>query len=235
MAHSQYRHFPSQAEEGAKAVILPIGSPDRMGCFTVQVKLTCALVRDLDEAIKEVKLLVEHEEKSSQRITELEALCKMLREDTKRLEEEKATLEGMVESRDELLMEITRETGLDHMGDDEDDEEEEVDADDGGDAAAPPAAAPPPPMPPATAPEEINEGGPVEVILEQEASVPHEVVQVDAEPEMPQLGLYHALPRDYEEDLSRMEDDFDDLDDELNEGRSDMDKWLPDDGSNDKD
>jgi hypothetical protein len=65
--------------------------------------------------------------------------------------------------------------------------------------------------------------------------VPHGVVQVDAEPEMPQLGLYHALPRDYEEDLSRMEDDFDDLDDELNEGRSDMDKWLPDDGSNDKD
>jgi hypothetical protein len=50
------------------------------------------------------------------------------------LEEEKATLEGMVKSRDELLMEIARETGLDHMGEDEDDEE---DADDGGDAAAP--------------------------------------------------------------------------------------------------
>jgi hypothetical protein len=32
-----------------------------------------------------------------------------LREDTQRLEEEKATLEGMVESRDELLLEITRE------------------------------------------------------------------------------------------------------------------------------
>jgi hypothetical protein len=52
-----------------------------MGCFTDQVKLTCALVRDLDEALKEVKLLGEHEE-SSQKITELEALCKKLREDT---------------------------------------------------------------------------------------------------------------------------------------------------------
>jgi hypothetical protein len=42
-----------------------------MGCFTDQVKLTRALVRDLDEAIKEVKLLGEHEE-SSQEIPELE-------------------------------------------------------------------------------------------------------------------------------------------------------------------
>jgi hypothetical protein len=40
------------------------------------------------------------------------------------LEEEKATLEGMVKSHDELLMEIIRETGLDHMEEDEDDEEE---------------------------------------------------------------------------------------------------------------
>jgi hypothetical protein len=31
------------------------------------------------------------------------------------LEEEKATLEEMVESRDELLMEIARETGLDNL------------------------------------------------------------------------------------------------------------------------
>jgi hypothetical protein len=99
-----------------------------MGCFSDQVKLTRALVQDLDEAIKEVKLLGEHEEDSSQKITELEALCKKLREATQRSEEEKATLEGVVKSRDELLMEITRETGLDCMGEDEDDEEEEEDA-----------------------------------------------------------------------------------------------------------
>jgi hypothetical protein len=35
------------------------------------------------------------------------------------LEEEKATLDGMVESRNELLMEIARETGLDCMGETE--------------------------------------------------------------------------------------------------------------------
>jgi hypothetical protein len=60
------------------------------------------------------------------------------------LEVEKATLEGMVKSCDELLMEIAREMGLDRMGEDEDDEE---DADDGGATGAPPAAAPPPPAP----------------------------------------------------------------------------------------
>jgi hypothetical protein len=63
MAHSQYCHFPSRAE-GAEAVILPAEGHDHMGCFTDQVKLTRALVRGLDEADKEVKLLGEHEEES---------------------------------------------------------------------------------------------------------------------------------------------------------------------------
>jgi hypothetical protein len=144
MAHSQYRHFPSWAGNGAEAMILPVGGHGRMGCFTDQVKLTHALVWDLDEAVKEVKLLGEHAEESSQKIIELEELCKKLREDTQLLEEEKATLEGMIESHDELLMEITREMELDRMGEDEHDEE---DVDDGGDAAAPLAAAPPPPTP----------------------------------------------------------------------------------------
>jgi peptidoglycan hydrolase CwlO-like protein len=53
-----------------------------MGCFSDQVKLTRALVQDLDEAIMEVKMLGEHEDESSQKITELEAPCKKLREDT---------------------------------------------------------------------------------------------------------------------------------------------------------
>jgi hypothetical protein len=194
-------------------MILPAGGRDHMGCFTVQVKLTCALVQNLDEAVKEVKLLGEHEEESSQKIIELEALCKKLREDTQRLEEEKATLEEMVESRDELLMVITREMGLDGMGEDEDEEEEEEDADNRGYAAAPPTTAPPPPVPPATMPEEINEEGPMEVIPEQEALMPHEVIMAEAEPEVAQLCLYHALMRDYEENPLRLEDDFDDLDD----------------------
>jgi vacuolar-type H+-ATPase subunit I/STV1 len=107
------------------------------GWLTDQVKLTRALIKNLDEAVKEVKLLGEHEE-SSQKITELEALCNKLREDTQRLEEEKTTLEEMVEAHDELLMEIARETGLDRMGEDEDEEQE--DANDGGDATTPPTA-----------------------------------------------------------------------------------------------
>jgi hypothetical protein len=82
------------------------------------VKLTRALVRNLDEAIKEVKLLRE-------------------------------------------------------------------DADNGGDAAAPPTAAPPPPAPPATVSEEINEEGPIEVIPEQEVLMPHEIIMLEAEPEVP--------------------------------------------------
>jgi peptidoglycan hydrolase CwlO-like protein len=120
----------------------------------------------LDEAVKEVKQLGEHEEESSQKITELEALCKKLREDTQRLEEEKATLEAMVESHDELLMEIARKIGLECMGEDDEDEEEEEDADDRGDATSPTNAAPPPPAPPVATPEEVDTKGPVEMIPE---------------------------------------------------------------------
>jgi hypothetical protein len=135
------------------------------------------------------------------------------------LEEEKATLEGMVESHDELLMEVTRETRLNRMGEDEDDEEKEEDADDRGDATAPP-----PPTPPAATPEEIDEEGPVEVSPEQEAPMPHEVIPENAKPEVPQLCLYHACMRDYEENPLKLEDDFDDLDDDPSEDHSDMDE-----------
>jgi hypothetical protein len=73
---------------------------------------------------------------------ELEALCKRLEEDAQTLKEEKATLEGMVESHNKLIMEITKKTGLDHMGEDAKDEEEDEDANDGGDAPTPPILAP---------------------------------------------------------------------------------------------
>jgi hypothetical protein len=49
-------------------VVLPAGDHECMGCFTDQVKLTRALVRDPNKAVKEVKLLGEHEEESSQKI-----------------------------------------------------------------------------------------------------------------------------------------------------------------------
>jgi hypothetical protein len=148
---------------------------------------------------------------------------------------EKATLAEMAESRNELLMEIARETGLDSMGGDEDEEEEEDDTDDGGDTAAPPAIAPPPPAPPTIVLEEIDEEGPVEVIPGQAAPMPHKVILADAKPEVPLLRLYHALLRDNEENPLRLDDDFDDLDNDSNEGRSDVDEWFPEDGSNDRD
>jgi hypothetical protein len=44
--------------------------------------------------------------------------------------------------------------------------------------------------------------------------------------------LEDLCKRNYEESPPRMVDDFDDLDDDLNEGRSDMDEWFPEDGSN---
>jgi hypothetical protein len=81
MEHSQYHHFLSRAQE-AEAVVLPTIDHGRIGCFADQMKLTCALVRDLNEVIKEIKLLGEHEEEASRKITELEALCKKLREET---------------------------------------------------------------------------------------------------------------------------------------------------------
>jgi hypothetical protein len=220
MAHSQYRHFPSRAEEGAGAVILPAGGHDHMGCFTDHVKLTRVMVQNLDEAIKEVKLLGEHGEESSRKITELGALCQRLRDDTQRLEEVKATLEEMVESHDELLMEIARETELDRVDEGEEGEEEETDNE--GDVAAPPAAAPPPPAPPVIIPEEIHEEGPMETIPEQEDLKPHEVTTTEVESETPQHHLYHALMRDYEEDPHRLEDDFDDLDGYLEGDRSNV-------------
>jgi hypothetical protein len=116
MEHLQYHHFPSLTREGAEAVVMPAGDCDCIGCFIDQVKLTRALVLDLDDTIKEVKLLGGHEEESSQKITELEALCKRLREDARKLREEKTTLEEMVESCDELIMEMAEECGLNRLG-----------------------------------------------------------------------------------------------------------------------
>jgi chromosome segregation ATPase len=192
MEQSQYHHFPSRAREGAEAVVMLAEDRDHIGCFIDQVKLTHALARDLDEAIKEVNLLREHEEESSQKIIELEALCKRLKEEAQKLKEEKTTLEGMIQSRDELIMEIAEEYELNHMGENDDDEDD----DDKRNTIAPPA-----PMP-AAVPEEI---------VEEEALVengPHEL-----------------------DDL----DDLYDLDDDPNEGCSDMDGWFPEDGSNDRD
>jgi hypothetical protein len=54
----------------------------------------------------------------------------------------------------------------------------------------------------------------------------NEVISADAKPKMMQPHLYHALMRDYEESPLRMMDDMDNLDDDPNEGCSDMDEWF---------
>jgi hypothetical protein len=115
--------------------VMPAGDRDHIGCFTDQVKLTRALVRDLNEAVKEVNLLGEHEEESSQKITELETLSKRLREDTQRLREERTTLEGMIQSHDEMILEMAEEYGLNRMGENDDDEDD----DNEGNIVAPPS------------------------------------------------------------------------------------------------
>jgi hypothetical protein len=40
MEQSQYHHFLSRTREGAKAVVMPAGDHDHIGCFADQVKLT---------------------------------------------------------------------------------------------------------------------------------------------------------------------------------------------------
>jgi hypothetical protein len=194
MEQSLYCHLLSRAWEGVEDVVMLAGDRDHIRCFADQVKLTHALVWDLDKAIKEVNLLGEHEEESSQKITELEALCKRLREDAQKLKEEKTTLEGMIQSHDELIMEMAEEYGLNRMGENDDDEDE--DDDDEGNTITPPTPAP------TAVPEEI---------IEEEAPMENDPQELD--------------------DL----DYLDDLDDDPNEGHSDMDEWFPQDGSNDRD
>jgi hypothetical protein len=149
-------------------MVLLMENRDHDGCLADQVKLTRALTWDLEEVVKEIWQLGDHGEEASRRITEVEALCKQKEDAAKKLKEEKATLEGMALSCDELLMEMA---GLNCMGegDKEDDSDEEEDDDNGGHAAAPPTIAPPPvAMPPAATSEVIifeEEEDPMEMVL----------------------------------------------------------------------
>jgi hypothetical protein len=73
----------------------------------------------------------------------------------------------------------------------ENDDEEDDDDDDEGNVVAPPALA--------AVPEEIiEEEALVEMVPKQEASVAHEVILADAEPEPPQPHLFNMIRRDYE-------------------------------------
>jgi hypothetical protein len=100
----------------------------------------------------------------------------------------------MIQSRDELILEMAEEYGLNRMGENNDDEDE--DDDDEGNAVAPPTAAP--------------------------ATVPEEIVKEE--------DLVENGPQELD-DL----DDLGDLDEDPDEGRSDVEEWFPQDGSNDRD
>jgi hypothetical protein len=153
-----------------------------------------------------------------------------LREDAQKLKEEKTTLQGMIQSHDELIMEMAEEYGLNRMGENDDDEDD----DDKGNAIAPSAPTP------AVVPEEIiEEEALVEMVPEQEAPVAHEMILAYAETKSPQPHLFNMIMRDYEESLPWMEngpeeldylDDLNDLDDDPNEGCSNMDEWFLEDG-----
>jgi hypothetical protein len=95
----------------------------------------------------------------------------------------------MIQSHDELILEMAEEYGLNRMGENDDD----VDDDDEGNAVAPPAPAP--------------------------AAMPEEIVK---EEDPVENG-----PQDL--------DDLGDLDEDPNEGCSDVEEWFPQDGSNDRD
>jgi hypothetical protein len=88
-----------------------------------------------------------------------------LREDAQRLREEKATLEGMIQSHDELILEMAKEYGLNRMG--ENDEDEDEDDDHEGNAVTPPA-----PVPAAVPEEIVEEEDPVK-------NSPHELDDLD--------------------------------------------------------
>jgi hypothetical protein len=100
----------------------------------------------------------------------------------------------MIQSHDELILEMAEEYGLNRMGENDNDEDE--DEDDEGNAIAPPAPAP--------------------------TAMPEEIVEEEDPMENGPLEL---------DDL----DDLGYLDEDPNEGRSDVEELFPQYGSNDRD
>jgi hypothetical protein len=126
-------------------------------------------------------------------------MCKKYAEDAQKLREEKTKLEGMVESRNELISEIVDKYGYNRNDEDADDEDD----DNEGNATIPPAAAPPAGVPEVIT---VNKEDPVEMVPEQEAHEVHEVILVDVEPVLPHPRLFNVITRDYEESPSRILD-----------------------------
>jgi hypothetical protein len=111
-----------------------------------------------------------------------------LREDTQKLKEEKTTLEGMIQSRDKLIMEMAKEYGLNRMGENDEDEDD----DDEGNAVAPST--------PATVPEEIIEK---EALVEngpQELDDLDDLDNLDDDPNEVHSDMAEWFPQDWSND-----------------------------------
>jgi hypothetical protein len=157
------------------------------------------------------------------------------------LKKENLTMELIVQSCDELILEIDSEIRLDRIGEDDNKDKDDDDNDDGGDTAAPPttaplpAAAPPADATPATTALELDVEEEEEdlelLILEREPPKALEVTLPDEEPEPSQPHLFTVLMRDHEESPSRMCDDLDNP----TLADYDVDEWFFEDGSRDRD
>jgi hypothetical protein len=91
-------------------------------------------------------------------------------------------MEGMIQSRDKLIMDMAEEYGLIRMIENNDDEDDN----DKGNTVTPPTPTPAPAPTPAAVPEEIiEEEAPMEMVPKQEAPVAHKVILADVEPEPP--------------------------------------------------
>jgi hypothetical protein len=109
-------------------------------------------------------------------------------------------MEGMIQSRDKLIMDMAEEYGLIRMTENNDDEDDN----DKGNTVTPPTPTPAPT--PAAVPEEIiEEEAPMEMVPKQEAPVAHKVILADVEPEPPQPHLLNMIMRDYEESPPRID------------------------------
>jgi hypothetical protein len=79
----------------------------------------------LDKAMEEIRQFGDQRKEASWRIVELESLCKQHEEVIMKLKKENMSLELGIQSRNELVMEMAAEIGLDWMGENDNKEEDD--------------------------------------------------------------------------------------------------------------
>jgi hypothetical protein len=79
---------------------------------------------ELDQAMKDIRRFGDQGAETNWRIAELESLYRQHEEAIAKLKQENMSLEMGIQSRNELIMEIAAEVGLNRMGEDDNDEED---------------------------------------------------------------------------------------------------------------